>query len=130
MVKFANITVTLLDGVIVCYRDYTFRDIAKKCLEHPMANSHPLMINIDNKTKLYVEIIHFKNWIEYQIEFSELIELCEVDNLARNILPIKTKYFTIDDGSLFKVKGNSCILVDDDIYLSILFDKHHFKIID
>lgn len=128
MVRFAKITVVLLEGTAVQFSNTTLLDVAKACLSHPLANENPLLIKIAGQYNLFVKTAIFKDWIEQKIEIQELVDELKVDNLARNQNTIIVENVEVEDDSLWLVKNNHCILADADTFVCEKLD-NRFKLV-
>ncbi|MGJ8760404.1 MAG: hypothetical protein ACSHXA_07640 [Polaribacter sp.] len=114
MVRLANITVFLLDGTTVAFKDVTLLEVAKKCLNHPLVNSNPLLLQIREDYKLYFNTDLFISWVKKDVELSELLDQVKVDNLVRNKEDIIEPNFSVEAGALWLQKDNLCYLEDID----------------
>lgn len=115
MIRYAKITVVFLEETTVAFKDVTLKEVVKQCLQYPLNNKTPLLIKTGADTKLYFNTQLMINWVQNEINFTELLEFVKVDNLARNKELLQTKKIAIDSDSLWLVKSNNCILVDDDL---------------
>ena len=127
MVRFAKITVVLLDGTTVVYQNQTLLEVVKDCLSYPMVNQNPLLIQIANNYNLYCNSTILKNWVEKQISINEVLEDLKVDRLMRNKDSISVNGVSIDADSLWLVKNNLCILANTDTFVSERLD-NRFKL--
>jgi hypothetical protein len=72
------------------------------------------------KKTLYFDDDYFRQYIQGNLDQSELIELTECDGLYRNKIEIETKkYLEVEHGSLWKKQGNNFILIDKDDYIEV-----------
>lgn len=117
MIRYANITVVFLEETTVAFKDVTLKEVVKQCLQYPLNNKTPILIKIGADTKLYFNTPIMVSWVQNEITFSELFENVQIDNLARNKELLQTKKIAIDSDSLWLVKANYCILVDDDLII-------------
>jgi hypothetical protein len=118
MVRLANITVFLLDGTTVAFKDVTLLEVAKKCLNHPLVNFNPLLLQIREDYKLYFNTDLFISWVKKDVELSELLDQVKVDDLVRNKEDIIEPNFSIEAGSLWLQKDNLCYLADEDSFVT------------
>jgi hypothetical protein len=126
MVRFTKITVVLLDSTVVAYPNATLHEVATDCLGK-LAKRNPMLIQIDADNKLYFNATVFNAWMQKEIDGKTLFDKLQVDNLVRNKALIKTEKITIEDDSLWLLKGNTCTLADDDLFISEKLD-NRFKL--
>jgi len=122
MIKFAEITVVLLDGSILAFKNETITNVAKQCLRHPLANKNPLLLKVGEEYKLYFNTSVFVSWIEQEIDLEELLAHVKVDNLVRNTEAIFFKDCEVEENSLWLQRNSVCILVDSDSFVSVILD--------
>jgi hypothetical protein len=127
MVRFSVITVILLDGTTLVYKDVSLLEVAKECLQHPLANRDPLLLKISQEYNLYFNNTIFVSWIKKEIDIAELIEELKVDQLVRNIVSMQVQELKIEENQLWLVKENLCVLADNDRFLAIKLD-NRFKL--
>ncbi|WP_341221031.1 hypothetical protein [Polaribacter atrinae] len=117
MVRLANITVLLLDGTTVAFKDATLLEVAKNCLSHPLANSNPILLQIREDYKLYFNTDLFRSWIQKEVDIEELLNQVKVDDLVRNKVDVIEPNFSVEAGALWLQKDNICYLDNDDSYV-------------
>lgn len=117
MVRFAKITVFLLDKTTVAFKDATLLEVTKKCLSHPLANSTPLLLQIREDYKLYFNTDLFISWVKKEVTLEELLNQVKIDNLLRNKEDVISANFSVDAGSLWLQKEKKCYLVDNDSFV-------------
>ena len=121
MIRHAKITVFLLDKSTVVFKNTTFLEVVKACLSHPLANSNPLMLQI-NEEKLYFNTTLFIAWVNKEMNAKELFSETEITNLVRNTTTITVENHVIDANSLWQQKESQCFLIDADIFAFTKFD--------
>lgn len=127
MVRFANITVVLLDGATLAYKNATLKEVVKDCLSYPLANKNPLLIKITEGYNLYFNTQIFVSWVQNEINMEELLQELKVDYLVRNKEFLTIDGIAVEDDSLWLVKNNLCILADTDTFVAVKID-NRFKI--
>lgn len=128
MVRFAIITVVLSDGAVVKFNNTTLLEVAKQCLQHPLANSNPVLLKVGTEYNLYFNNDVFISWIKKEIDLEEILNELRVDVLVRNKTSITASKFIIEEGSLWLVKNNLCVLADVDSFVSVKMD-NRFKLL-
>ncbi|MDN3665639.1 hypothetical protein ACFFU1_16800 [Algibacter miyuki] len=128
MVRFAVITVVLLDKTTVTFNNNTLKEVATACLELPLADKNPLLIVIREDYKLYFDKNLFLSWATKEISLSALIEDAKTDGLLRNKVEITFNNEPIDPGALWVQKWQQCILLNDDFFACTIPDDR-FEII-
>lgn len=116
MVRFAIITVILLDKTTVTFNNSTLKEVATACLEQPLADKNPLLIVIREDYKLYFDKNLFLSWAIKEISFNALIEDVKTDGLLRNKVEVTFNNELIDPGALWLQKWQHCILLNDDFF--------------
>lgn len=116
MVRFAVITVVLLDKTTVTFNNSTLKEVATACLEQPLADKNPLLIVIRDDYKLYFDKNLFLSWATKEISLPALIEDVKADGLLRNKVGVTFNEILIDPGALWLHKWKHCVLLDDDFF--------------
>lgn len=60
-----------------------------------------------------------KDFIPYfdgEIDYEQLLNQLDIKLYIRNKISIESKHFSIDEGSLWELKNNICILIHTDFY--------------
>jgi len=123
MVRFAKITVVLLEGTIVQFSNTTLLEVVKACLSYPLANENPLLIQISEEYKLYFNTEIFISWVQKEVSLQELLEQVKVNYLVRNKTQITADGIDVDSNSLWLQKGKLCILADQDSFVHTYIDE-------
>lgn len=118
-------------GVTLVLKNKTFEEIIVILFQSPaFSNYHPLKIVFVNTEKvLYADKAAFLLFLKKQIDLSELLEKTECEELYRNNTEIYTDNdFEVENGSLWKQKGNELILIDDDNFVTVQMNKNTFDL--
>lgn len=124
-----TIRVIFLDGTILEQNHHSLKHMVKFALQIAEQNSIiPLKVIFPSTGKLlYFDDELFKEFTNGKIAQSELIEVTQCDGLYRNKESLRLKSNQIiDEGALWKKDKDKLILIDNDDYISTLFDDKDF----
>ena len=102
---------TFKDAMILIWQSEDFKD------------HDPLKIVFISTSKtLYADKASFHSFIDGNISMWELIELTQCDELYRNTVDFKAdeSNIVVEKGSLWKLKNNKLLLIDDDNYVETI----------
>lgn len=91
-------------------------------------SSEPLKI-IHSGKLLYADKDKFQSYLRNELDLESLIRDTECDQLCRNRYEVFSENVSIEIGSLWKLKGKSLFLVDDDNEVLSDFDVSVFEVI-
>lgn len=117
------------DAITLKTTTKTFEEAIVFIMKVPRFASHPpLKIVVETTGKiLHFDEQKFQAFVDGDLEAPELIEQTECDGLFRNKEDIQiAKHDIIDSGSLWKLKGKTLLLVDDDRHIPIVFPDDNF----
>lgn len=117
------------DAITLRTTTKTFEQAVNFIMKVPRFASHPpLKMVVESTGKiLYFDEPKFQAFIDGNLEAAELIDQTECDGLFRNKVDVQiAKHDIIDSGSLWKRKGKTLYLIDEDRHLPIVFPDDNF----
>lgn len=117
------------DAITLRTTTKTFEEAVNFIMKVPRFASHPpLKMVVESTGKiLYFDETKFKAFVEGEISQIILIQETQSDGLYRNKVDIQiAKHDIIDSGSLWKRKGKTLYLIDEDRHLPIVFPDDNF----
>lgn len=128
-----NFRIIYPKGLRLSLKDKTFKEAMEMVwLSDIIQHKEPLkMIFTSTGKMLYMDKNAFHAYLRGELTMSELIELTEIDELYSNKVDvISNERIRVDAGSLWKLRQQTLILIDDDHQVTHKLNFDIFEIVE